>query len=749
MASRFQPPRSIPPLAGLTAEQQASFQAWLQQTLTAIGDDLNALGRRDVELVIAQERVDVPAGSVRRISPSTGGAVAVLPTPSAENAGDTCTIFLESPVGALKVVASPGKGSDGKVFQPLINGAAQATFSNDGVIRLTSNGVSEWKTSVEAPNESPASVTNVTLSGPGTGTGLSVLGVAGASAATRADIQATKAFQALRSNTSGNGVGWENAESTTYYVTVTGTLTNYTLPTGFKCGDMLMLQVTGNVTLNSIEPPLGTDRDFWFIMCMVYQNGGDFYVDIPNIGTSSGNGRPFRTPGQLYPASTAYTYRMQSEEEAILCHYSPETVETWRIVAGTAAQAVTGAVEIAAGKGGTRTATLGTSVDLNAVLTNDNATDGVDIEVSQSNQVLFDEAGDGAYTSLTGQILGNAGLRIMVDAADDSNVQSFVAMGQGSFSTGIVVDSEGEVTVNGDNGLFLNGSANSGIDLENGNVDLDAGGAAGDDVNANAPAGDVNLTAGVDVNVIATGDVDIDATTNAEIDGNSGVAINSSGGNVALTAASGVISLSATTADLTQNTELRFDIAGDGDYSGLTGNLQANGNFVLEADGIVSLAPSSDEVVHLPRGFLRFIEQSASTPSLTAGQGMFWVRDDSPNVPMFTDDGDTDYHVAHKLTRRSVNSAGGTQADLDVSAIDLLVVSATATFNGFAGGHDGKELVINAGASATVTIPHNGGSAGNRPFNPGSGNLVIAAFESATYLYDGDSSAWRLKGTGR
>lgn len=198
------------------------------------------------------------------------------------------------------------------------------------------------------------------------------------------------------------------------------------------------------------------------------------------------------------------------------------------------------------------------------------------------------------------------------------------------------------------------------------------------------------------------------------------------------------------TPEIANGQKLLFDTAGDQSYTVTAGQVAASGNLQIGADGQMLLTPGAGQDVYLNRGFLRFIEQGASTPSMLGGQALFWVQNLTPNVPMFKDDVNVDHRLQYTLSRRTVNSAGGTQADVDVSATDVLVVSATATFNGFAGGHDGKILVINAGSAATVTIPHNGGSAGNRPFVPNGSNLIVSAFGSAALIYDGDSSAWRV-----
>ena len=77
-------------------------------------------------------------------------------------------------------------------------------------------------------------------------------------------------------------------------------------------------------------------------------------------------GKAFRTPGQPFGGS-AVDYVMQSEEEACVISYSSTVgVAIWRIVAGTAAQAIDGDITVAAGNGGTRTAAITAGVIVNA-----------------------------------------------------------------------------------------------------------------------------------------------------------------------------------------------------------------------------------------------------------------------------------------------------------------------------------------------------------------------------------------------
>lgn len=157
MPIRFRPPRDIPDL-GLTPGQQERFNAWLRVAFTEIAEDMASLGRSDAPTTVAQETIDVAAGSLRRVTPPVGGMTVRVPAPTPTNAGQTVRIMIEAPVGDLTIVAVPGIGDDGKVFQPTINGASQATFSASGLVTLTSNGSSDWKSASEFAAESPASL---------------------------------------------------------------------------------------------------------------------------------------------------------------------------------------------------------------------------------------------------------------------------------------------------------------------------------------------------------------------------------------------------------------------------------------------------------------------------------------------------------------------------------------------------------------------------------------------------------------
>lgn len=258
MPIRFRPPRDVPDL-GLTRGQQERFNAWLRTAFTEIAEDMATLGQTDAPTIVAQETIDVAAGSLRRVTPPSGGMAVRVPAPTPANAGQTVRLMIEAPVGALTVVAVPGIGDDGKVFQPTINGEQRATFSTSGLVTLTSNGSSDWKSASEFAAESPASIAissggaaldatyllrsanaslpnarvaddsteiDISYSSPGLISwflktasvafskladlaGLSVLGRATNSSGVMAAITATQSRQVLRNNDAGTSLEWE------------------------------------------------------------------------------------------------------------------------------------------------------------------------------------------------------------------------------------------------------------------------------------------------------------------------------------------------------------------------------------------------------------------------------------------------------------------------------------------------------------------------------------------------------------
>ncbi len=75
--------------------------------------------------------------------------------------------------------------------------------------------------------------------------------------------------------------------------------------------------------------------------------------------------------------------------------------------------------------------------------------------------------------------------------------------------------------------------------------------------------------------------------------------------------------------------------------TGATG-ITSDGTLTISA---VTQIDITAPVVRLPTGFFSLVEVAASTPSMAAGQALFWVINSTPNTPKFTDDTNTDFDI--------------------------------------------------------------------------------------------------------
>lgn len=78
---------------------------------------------------------------------------------------------------------------------------------------------------------------------------------------------------------------------------------------------------------------------------------------------------------------------------------------------------------------------------------------------------------------------------------------------------------------------------------------------------------------------------------------------------------------------------------------------------------------NANTFVDVTNGFIRMQEQTASTPVLGAGKGLFWVRDDVPCIPMFTDDTNVDFKLLKQFALVS---------DLQIIATNTILGRVTA-----------------------------------------------------------------------
>lgn len=245
--------------------------------------------------------------------------------------------------------------------------------------------------------------------------GLSVLGRSTASSGPAAAITATDANQVLASSSDGTTIGWRSALSQQWTDTLGAGTVNYALPSGFNHQDTLALTITGDVTLSTITLFGGDPAPDGFIVNLALrdQSGGSapgWSLTLPDNGTEGS----FRTPGQVQGTTPGPSYVMRSEEEgAILVMVRPPSLTgTWRLLAGTAAQAISGFVDVSAGNGATRIATSAEPIVTYSASSNMSAErvlssgSGTTINTATAGQIKVDLSSQAADT-FVGRIAGS------------------------------------------------------------------------------------------------------------------------------------------------------------------------------------------------------------------------------------------------------------------------------------------------------------------------------------------------------
>ena len=283
--------------------------------------------------------------------------------------------------------------------------------------------------------------------------------------------------------------------------------------------------------------------------------------------------------------------------------------------------------------------------------------------IDAGQYIGVDEAGDGDFTGLTGNVRANAGWRLNVDANNDSNIQSAIDVGTAS-TNGILLFSESTVVANGEaNGVLLQDDGTTRVQVANGGVTLTPSSTDWVHVAEGhfriAERTSLGATVGAGNGAYWVKD---DAPNIAKFTDDAGT-----DWNLVQT----IQEVLAKGNQVTSGTVLRFDGAGDQDYTGLSGEIQGNAGLFLSgqtAAGSVSTfelgtAGSNWAEVNAPffvvnlgasgyqlldPGFLIMTEQSASSPVVSAGRGMLWVGDDAPSTPRFTDDTNVDHRLAYE-----------------------------------------------------------------------------------------------------
>lgn len=311
-----------------------------------------------------------------------------------------------------------------------------------------------------------------------------------------------------------------------------------------------------------------------------------------------------------------------------------------------------------------------------------------------------------------------------------------LAVGSASGGTDPVLTS-GDV-FRGESGASLAGT----VALEGGSAT--SGTAVGGDVSLTAGAGfggastggDVDLTAGAGTATGVGGAITItsggsaglasgDVTIQTGVGGTVGT-LNILGGGVATDTGGGSINIVAGAGEgnVTINSGAGNGLTGaSGDITlqpGAVGTGEPGDIQLISSGGQIELRPAAGNTVSISgtasvgSGTLQYEEVPSVSTGISAGEGRTWVRDDTPNVYMFTDDAGTDWVLngpgsatAWSDVLTVGNTSGGT--DAEISSGDAIVGEDN-------GAGDGGDLPITAGSATAAN--DNGGDV---VINPGSG----------------------------
>lgn len=507
------------------------------------------------------------AGSFMRVRPPSGGQAGVLPRPDADNAGESITIAVEDPQGTLILHAPPGT---------TVNGAATASFTVAGVVELHSNGVDQWASTAQLP-------VGAAGSNPVADDDQALRNIAGATAPVVAD------------NLSSWVGGFLTYDATNHRFDLDGAAAGFAViaKTDTGAGAYSEIYATGDTVLGRQG---SGDISFGKIVAGQLASSVNWSAVLAN-GATSGANTPEITNGQQLRLDTAgdqsYTGTGDIQGSGALA-VGADTNLSLVASAGFVSVSATGLFSVLAG---TTAALSGPS---GVILTASSGpltvnTDSLDMDTG--SPIRFDGAGDGDYTGLAGDVLGNAGLQFDTDSTrlelgTASNpwfeVTAPFYVFAGTTSTAfmlvdpgyvVLAEESDDVIVGAGRGLFW---------------------VRGDTPNVPCFTDDTNVIRPLWYQV--------------------------SGGR---------------DQTISQNDEIRFDVAGTGSYgttnpgnirtsSTFTINCRANGGLVIESDAADSNL-----------GAMLSIRERGNLPTAVSGFGHFYVDASAPCRPYFQDDVNT------------------------------------------------------------------------------------------------------------
>lgn len=654
MASRFVAPKRLETLEDV------------RKALQLVQEQFDANGISQARGQLVTKSTTLASGEFVRISPRQGQTlVAKLPKATADNTGLQIVISLERPNGTLKIAAQK---------PDTIAGLSTASFTVAGLILLRSNGTDQWVLFNQLPTNSPASpvvdaeyvlgsangalpnaavgtdstevdfsftpggvatwalnLASVGFSKLANLTGLSVLGRAANSTGVMAAITATSARQVLRVNDAGNALEWG------YPVEIENGI-------GLDQGDAFTIRgVDGTFTTASVLAGSGIGQFSWS-------------VNLPALLAAID--------------STSIVVNGSTLERSALFG----AIESAQNSTGTTFSFGASGAGLTGGGGTTLNVGAGAYITVNA---NDVAWQGFDLDLNTTGSPSTGWKGIDLIDSPTAtwnvSAPGGGRVGLSINADPDSEV-TIATTGNLDLTFADVPAGTKRLTLTGAAPVLrsIEGGTNTGRKLKlyyNGSgtcivLNSSATGASGNEsrifnpdnaavylfprqgamIQANGTLGwrlyvdamNRNHTAGDGVNPPNTFSM-------FDTNGDFNFANNGPGNGFIISTGLGVGGYFDVTT--------RFvSIVASGDDITLDTNADMN----LNAD----MVRITSATAGANGGFLVIKESSASTPSMAAGDGMFWVQNTAPNVPMFTSDTNVDAEIITELRVASTGQAG-------------------------------------------------------------------------------------------
>lgn len=415
--------------------------------------------------------------------------------------------------------------------------------------------------------------------------------------------------------------------------------------------------------------------------------------------------------------------------------------------AGGAITVTGGAAGATSGNGGAVTVTGGTATDGNGGAATFSGAAGVGTNRSGGILTLAAGAatgnatgalvtiggGQGGATGTGGAVLigggaggstsGNAGaVTLRGGAPIDGNGGAATLQGRDAATTTAAARSGGTASVLG--GAATVSGTGGAITVTAG-----AGGTTGTAGTVTITGGAGGSTSGAAGGITIIGGTPVDGAGGAiAISGSAGVGTNRAGGGASFVAGNATGNATGGAVAIT---------AGSGGATGTAGTITLTsgaGGSTSGAAGMIALTsgtPTSGArgVVRITNTSLEFIEQSSvQGPTIAATQGRFWVRNDSPNVPIFTDDTGTD----HNLLAGGTPTSGDWKESVRVATTASIALSGEQTIDGVSVVDGDRVLVKDQDAAITTEMV-----TGSSELSSDSATFVDANCSSST-LSSGD-----------